>query len=258
MTQPLKLKTSNWQIIVFILAPILFFAGLWAIFGKEAFRTVFWMVMLLASSLHLVFLIRTKNPVYWIPMLFYIFTALAFLTPYPPLQLFFAVGAGILFILLMYVLVTNRTKWRYSEILELAARPVNQSDDGFTPRPFPAGAARYTKEEVTGFARFVLRHVIAFPYFEENGVVFVVPERMYKDFFSLRNDYSNDTYVSFGLDGNVSVNIAKKDYQKYKEELTFDQLCQSLGNVFKDFLELYRKGEGNKIIDRLNALRIIS
>ncbi len=258
MTQPLKLKTSNWQIIVFILGPILFFAGLWAIFGKEAFRTMFWIVMLLASLLHLVFLIRTKNRVYLIPILFYVFTALAFVAFYPPLQLFFGVGGGILFILLMYVLITNRIKWRYSEILELAARPVNQSDDGFTPRPFPAGEATYTKEEVTTFARFVLKHVIAFPYFEENRVVFVVPERMYRDFFSLRSNYSNDTYVSFGLDGNVSVNIAKKDYQKYKEELTFDQLCQSLGNVFKEFLELYRKGKADKIIDRLNALRIIS
>ena len=258
MTQPLKIKTSNWQSIVFILGPILFFAGLWAIFGKEAFRTVFWIVMLLASFLHLVFLLRTKNRVYWIPILFYLFTALAFVAPYRHLQLLSGIWGAILFIVLMYVLITNRIKWRYSEILELAARPVNQTDDGFTPRPFPAGAARYTREEVTSFARFVLKHVIAFPYFEENRVVFVVPEHMYKDFFSLRSDYSNDTYVSFGLDGDVSVNIAKKDYQKYKEELTFDQLCQSLGNVFKEFLELYRKGEGSKIIDRLNALRIIS
>jgi hypothetical protein len=258
MTQPLKLKTSNWQIAVFILAPILFFAALWAIFGKEAFRTVFWIVMFLASLLHLLFLLRTKNPVYWIPVLFYVFTALAFVATYPPFRLLCGIWGAILFVVLMYVLITNRIKWRYSEILELAARPVDQSDDGFTPRPFPAGPASYTQDEVTGFARFVLKHVIAFPYFEENRVVFVVPERMYRDFFSLRSDYSNDTYVSFALDGNVSVNIAKKDYQKYKEELTFDQLCQSLGNVFKEFLELYRRGEANRIIDRLNALGIVS
>jgi len=256
MNGPFKLKSSTWEAIAFIVVLPVILAGTWIIFGKEAFRTLFWMIMLLAALMHFVFLTRTKNPVYWIPMLFYTFMALAFLTPYRPLQLLFAVGAGILFILLMYVLFTNRIKWRYREILELAARPVNQSDDGFTPRPFPAGDAKYTRAEISGFARFVLKQVIAFPYFAQDRIVFVVPERMYRDFFFLRRNYLKHTYVSFDFDGKVSVNIAKKDYQKYKEELTFDQLCQSLGNLFKEFLGLYQKGESKRIIGRLNALKI--
>lgn len=256
MNGPFKLKPNTWEIIIFIVVLPVILAGTWIIFGKQAFRTLFWIIMLLMALMHFVFLTRTKNPIYWIPMLFYTFVGLTFLIPYPPLQLILAVGGGIMFILLMYVLFTDRIKWRYREILELAARPVNQSDDGFTPRPFPAGEAKYTRAEISEFARFVLKQVIAFPYFAQDRIVFVVPERMYRDFFFLRRNYLKHTYVSFDFDGNISVHIAKRDYQKYKEELTFDQLCDSLGNLFKEFLGLYKKGESSKITDRLNALKI--
>jgi len=70
----------------------------------------------------------------------------------------------------------------------------------------------------------------------------------------LKRGYKKDTYVTFDFNGNVSVNIAKKDYQKYKEEFTFDQLCSSLGNLFIEFLELYLKGKSREIIDKLNAI----
>jgi len=63
-----------------------------------------------------------------------------------------------------------------------------------------------------------------------------------------------DTHVTFDFAGHVSVTIAKKDYQKYTEELTFDQLCSSLGSLFIEFLELYQKNQSREIIDRLNRI----
>jgi hypothetical protein len=69
-------------------------------------------------------------------------------------------------------------------------------------------------------------------------------------------DYSEDTWVAFDYDGNVTVNISKEDYYEYRENLSFDELCESLGNLFTEFLEMYKSGKGVRIIDRLNDLKI--
>jgi hypothetical protein len=39
-------------------------------------------------------------------------------------------------------------------------------------------------------------------------------------------------------------------------DLDFDQLCQSLGDLFGEFLELSKQGQESRIIDRMNALRL--
>ena len=61
-----------------------------------------------------------------------------------------------------------------------------------------------------------------------------------------------DSYVAFNYDGTVAVNIARKDYQKYKEEYTFDELCHALGDLFRRFLEYYRDGKEEKILEELS------
>ena len=58
-----------------------------------------------------------------------------------------------------------------------------------------------------------------------------------------------DTYIHFPEQGPVAVNIARKEYDRYEEELTFDRLCQSLGDLFVRFLELYRAGKTEDIIN---------
>ncbi len=54
----------------------------------------------------------------------------------------------------------------------------------------------------------------------------------------------------------VSVHISHKDYLDYREPLAFDALCDSLGQVFIDFLELFSKGEGVRVIDQLDNQKI--
>jgi hypothetical protein len=211
----------------------------------------------LAALAHLVSFLRTKNWGHLIPMFFYVFIILTF---FPPLthnqttRLVFGVLAGILFFGEIFVLSSKRINWRYREILELAAKPVDESADGFTPRPFPAGTALYNTEEILGFTKFMINHVIAYPFVEKDWVVLVVPENMFAYMLLLKRGYKKDTYVTFDFSGNVTVTIAKKDYQKYREEFTFDQLCSSLGNLFIEFLELYKKNQSSEIINRLNRI----
>ncbi len=74
--------------------------------------------------------------------------------------------------------------------------------------------------------------------------------------FGIKKDYLEDTWVAVDYDGNITVNITEQDYLLFKMDLDFDQICQSLGNVFSEFLELSKNGQETKIIDRMNALRL--
>jgi signal transduction histidine kinase len=160
-----------------------------------------------------------------------------------------------LMVLYLYYAGTKKLKWRYREILELAAKPVDETEDGFTDRPYPSGKAAFSKVEITGFAKFLRHSQVALTHFEENRIVFQIEITLWHLLF-LRNDYSRFTHIVFEYDGGMTVYISKKSYAKYKDELTFDQLCQSTGNLFRDFLELYKSGERRKIIDRMNALKL--
>jgi hypothetical protein len=42
---------------------------------------------------------------------------------------------------------------------------------------------------------------------------------------------------------------------KYKETLAFDQLTEALGNLFIEYFERYKRGEGDRIMYELNAAR---
>jgi hypothetical protein len=159
---------------------------------------------------------------------------------------------------LIYMMVTRRAKWRGRDILELAAAPVDDVTDGFTERPYPSGKADYSWGEILGFAKFCGKHMVSLPYIESERV-YLVPIRMGKEYLHLWNvsrNISKDTWVCFDSDGNVTVNISKEDYYLYREDLSFDQLCDSLAGVYIEFLDLYRRDMTVRIIDRLNAVKI--
>ncbi len=155
----------------------------------------------------------------------------------------------------IYLIYTRKIKWRFREVFELAARPIKDNEDGFTQRPFPAGKVDYSQNEIQKFTKFIFKHLITVPYYEKDRVVFVLSGNVYLRMLWLKNDYKEDTWVAFCFDGNVLVNIQQKTYSWYKDELTFDQLCASLGHLFVDFYELHKNGKGFVIIDRMNALK---
>ena len=64
------------------------------------------------------------------------------------------------------------------------------------------------------------------------------------------------TQLVGGDNGNVSVNISKQDYLDYKEDLAFEQLCNSLSDVIIKFIELHVSGREIRIIDKMDNLKI--
>lgn len=251
-----KLKpTQKWMIFfTAVLYAIIIAARLF--YGEIGFYWAFGSVQVLMAAIHFLVLLQTRNPVYLVMIAFYGFLALIFLPPLAghPWRLFFALAAGILLILHIFVLISKQINWKYREILGLAAGPVEGAADGFTSRPFPSGSAEYSREDARGLARFLLKYVIAYPIFEADRVVLVIPRYMWSYLIFFKRNYDNETYIAFTDSGQVSVRIARPDYLAYKEELTFDQLCASLGELFQQFMGLYRQGEAKVIIERLNAV----
>ena len=172
-------------------------------------------------------------------------------------KFFFATTIILLFYLL-YLTLTRKIKWKGREVFELAAMPVKDATDGFTERPRPAGKINYSNHDLVAFADFIRKNQIALPFFEEERVV-MVPVMMGKEFpllYGFQYNYGERTWIAFSYKGEVSVHISKKDYLEYRDQLSFDQLCESMGELFKEFMELFLKGEGIRVIDRLDSLKV--
>jgi len=92
---------------------------------------------------------------------------------------------------------------------------------------------------------------------EHDRIVFVAVSMgdEYRLPLGFSKDYSENTWVTVDKAGNVSVQISKKDYMKYKEMLAFDQLTEALGKLFIEYYERFKRGEGDRIMYELNAAR---
>ena len=175
-----------------------------------------------------------------------------------PLSRIFLVIYILLLPLLGYYAFTKKIKWRGREILELAANPVEEVENGYTPRPLPAGKLEYTRNELLAFAEFVRRNLIALNFNEGQRILMVVAKmgEEFRYMLGLHGHILDQTWVSFDFEGEISVNISQRDYLEFREALSFDQLCESLGRLFVEFFELCQHGEGVRVIDRMDALRL--
>ncbi len=255
MEQSVKMKPIQVWMTLFtlILIGVMIFGRIF--FGPLGFYWTFGSIQILLAVIHCVVLLRTRNWIYVIPTGMYTLWWLTFFPPFAdhPWHQIFAVASALFLLGFIFVLVSKRINWRYKEILQLAAQPVTGTTDGFTSRPFPAGSADFTRDSALGLARYLEKHVIAFPFIEPDRVVLVIPEYMWVYMLFLKRNYGKGTYVAFGHNGQVTVRIARNDYHKYEDELTFDQLCVSLGNLFKRFMQWYREGTPEKIMTQLNS-----
>ena len=159
---------------------------------------------------------------------------------------------------LVLLFATRKLKWRGREILEMTASSVEDIGSGYTARPLPAGKTEFNQHQIMAFAEFARRNLIAVSYLGEDKIVFVpvMAGREFPFIIGLKGDYTDETWVAFDFEGRVSVNISHRNYLEYRESLAFDQLCESLGNLFVEFIEMYNRGEGSRIIDRMNAVGI--
>lgn len=258
-----KLKPPGWSpeytvgiimIPMFIITAVL--GGIKTMFGFIA--VVEFIVMLIQLSIYL----KTRNIGFlWMALAFLFITVFAVQVAINGLDNkskgFMVYGILVLMASLIIVLIvmSKKVKWRTREVLELAAMPVNHIDNGFTERPLPSGKIDASDFEIKAFAEFVRQKLIAIPYFEEEKVVFSLTSKYLKQ-AGFKGGYSDESWIAFDKSGNVSVFISKEDYLKYKDAFSFDQLCASLGNLFIGFFDLFKNGEGVRIIDRFNALRL--
>jgi hypothetical protein len=159
---------------------------------------------------------------------------------------------------LVLVFANRKLKWRGREILELAASSVEEIGDGYTARPLPAGKTEFSQRQILEFAEFARRNLIAVSYVGKDKIAFVpvITGREFPFIIGLKGDYTDETWVAFDFEGRVSVNVSHRDYLEFRESLAFDQLCESLGNLFVEFIEMFQRGEGVRIIDRMNAIGV--
>jgi hypothetical protein len=136
-------------------------------------------------------------------------------------------------------------------LLDLAAKPVVEATNGYTNRPFPVGKFDYSREEALGFAGYLNKELTAVTYVEDERVVLVFSNGLFQYIPFVKPGFDRLTYVSIGFGGGIDVNFARRDYQKYRDEVTFDRLCNSFGQLIIDFFNAYRKGNADKFFQDL-------
>jgi hypothetical protein len=261
-----KLKPNNyfWGLLI-PFSFLLVTAIAWVLIGRDLAFYILSGLLGLYTLYSLAVFLRTRNPGYLVVVLFNLCeTVLAASAPSAleggpgrQVALLFLIMTYFLMVVVGFLTATRRIKWRGSEVFELAGMAVGETGNGYTARPKPAGKTEYSREDLLRFANFVSRHQIGMVYIEPKRVVFVpvVAGTEYAFILGLKNRYQSETYVAFEEDGRVSVQITQRDYLNFQEDLNFDQLCQSLGDLFVEFIDLYQTNQGVRIIDRMNALK---
>jgi hypothetical protein len=246
-------------------AILIIFAITWLFLGITYALTVLAVIYAIYALISLTYLRRTENLWYLAPFVFQ-GTIILFLLLAPEVGIFpihrssFAAIiflAIVLTVILIYIMLTKRLKWKGRNILELAAQKISETTNGFTERPRPIDKIEFSLPELNSFILFMKSRLVFWPIEESDRVLFVVV--MMGDEYRLplgfSGDYSENTWVAVDKQGNVSVQISKKDYLQYREALAFDQLAESMGELFIDFFERHKRGEGERIIYELNSVR---
>lgn len=270
MTHIKKLKSGS-PLSVFI--PAIISLGIFAfsalLLGPETGLKVLGYVILIYAAISFSFYyLKTRSYVYLVSSAYLLAFGLVLLTiqleyrgnpnlVFPPITRFFGVWMILTWIWLFYLMVTGKTSWNGNKIMELAAVGVEPSEDSYTERPFPVGTISFRKEEIVALASFLRKNLLCMDY-RDNGKIYFVPKNNNEAMqMLLQPDFNviENTWVAFDEDGLVTVHISRRKYLSYNENLAFDLLCNSLGNLFIDFLNDYRKGEDVRIIDKLSTVK---
>jgi len=148
------------------------------------------------------------------------------------------------------VLKSFRLALSAKRIFNTAAQTVTSNGNGFTFRPYVAGNVSHPKEKITGLAQYLSGHMLVHPVFTGSGVFLTFS--MGKSPLAIREP-NEISYVSFENSGNISVHIAEKDYKRFRKQLTFDRLCEALGDVFKRLLDYYADNQEARILSELKS-----
>jgi hypothetical protein len=265
-----RLKTGN-PIYTFI--PAIFSLGMFAFsamfFGPElAFKILGAIILAYGAISFGFYYLKTRSYIYLVSSSYLFTFGIVLLTirlayagrpdlVFPPVTRFFLVWMILLWIWLFILMVSKQTMWKGNNILELAAIGVESSENAYTERPFPVRTIDYDKNEILALSKFLARNLTCIPYVD-NGKIYLVPvnnKSALQLFYQPGFNFIEKTWVSFDEEGQVSVHISRESYLSFKQNLALDQLCMNLGNLFIDFLEDYRKGEGVRITDKLKSVK---
>jgi hypothetical protein len=136
-------------------------------------------------------------------------------------------------------------------LLKLAVDTIEESSNGFTRRPFPAGHVQATEEESLGFARLLSGKNITRFFYDDNTLylAFSLNKSL------LTGDQPGDfSHIAISPEGKVMVVLTITDYRQYRQTFNYDRLCASLGNVFIRFFDYYQKGQEDRIITELKSV----
>jgi hypothetical protein len=166
----------------------------------------------------------------------------------------------VLFLLLwlLFLLINKKLKWRGREVMELAASDVMEGESSYTDRPRPVGTIKGSRSDIIEFAKYVRRNLIFMSEVEGDRVI-LVPVKMGQEFkllFKSSIDTVENTRITIDFDGNISVHISKRDYLDYRDDLSFNHLCESLGDLVIDFYEQYYNHEEVRILDKINSIKV--
>jgi len=159
----------------------------------------------------------------------------------------------VIFVVLTWPVLAGQERYesKARRLLKLAVDSIDETSAGFTARPYSVGKAAYSTEEINGFARFLKAKHIVSPVYRNEGVflTFSMGRSLMKN-----PEPSSVSYVLFSKDGEISVHMAAFDYKQYTRSYTFDQLCNSLGSTFHRFLNYYKEGHEERIMNELKSV----
>jgi hypothetical protein len=249
MQEKSKLKPTNWSVVIAFILAILLFSSIFIIIRNfvdyETKIKILAIVYIIFSLINLVIWLTQKSLISLSLLLICLIMAASYFFDYKGIFIF--IPLLILWTVYGYfVYLYRKFNSSYKRLLELAAKPVNDIANGFSSRPFPAGELSFTKKELMDFTNFLKKHFIAFPYIDKNRILLLLTDQ--SKFWFGGPHQVKDSYVTFSFDGKVTVNIAIKEYKKYKEEYTFDKLCEALGNLFKEFFVNFQQNNTKDIL----------
>jgi len=137
-------------------------------------------------------------------------------------------------------------------LFRLASERIYRTDNGYTGRPFSGGRVESSRDELLGFSRFLHAKYIARPFYLEDCICLAFS--MNKSLIVVEEP-SEVSHIILDHNGEIRVKISEKDYNDYRERLSFDQLCSSMANVFIRFLDYYQKGLEGRIIIELKSAK---
>jgi len=246
-----QLKEHTGKVFLALIAGFIFLASIiaFAVYADDQTEDqVFGSIWLIIGLIQMIIYLRTGNRALIAWMTSCLLIACSYFSDYK--GVYFWGPVVLLLSVDIYFKASRRLTWKYKDILQLAAKDIHEASNGFTSRSMPLNMISLAPTDLKSFGKFMANHLIAFPFHNKSGTYFCINTSGATWFSKPRQE--RDTYILFHHDGPVEVNIARKEYDQYKEELTFDLLCQSLGDLFVQFFELFCNGKSQQILNIVN------